>query len=174
MMRTREAKKKQKIAGRMPQSKSAPVPDQGDSSEKRHFIRHPVCFPLQFKIVGANVPVEHSKTLNIGRGGLLFSAKKPVEIDKVILLKMPFQDKMFNVRAKVVHCKKEIEGALYNIGVCFQRVNEAFKVRLIEQMYLISEYRDLQSLHYGRNLTLQEASEEWIKRYSERFKRLYW
>lgn len=174
MMKPRDRKKSQKTKAVQSRSKSERVSEQRDAAEKRHFIRHPVCFPLRFKIVGENIPAEHSKTLNIGRGGLLFSAKKPVELNKVILLKMPFQDKMFNIRAKVVHCQKSPDAAVYNIGVCFLRVNEAFKVRLIEQMYLISEYRDLQSLHYGRDLTLQEASEEWIKRYSERFKRLYW
>jgi hypothetical protein len=173
-MNSRDRKQNPKTKAVQLQSKSEWVSEQRAASEKRHFIRHPVCFPLRFKLVGENIPAEHSKTLNIGRGGLLFTAKKPVDLNKVIVLKMPFQDKVFNIRAKVVHCKKSVDGAGYNIGVCFLMVNEAFKVRLIEQMYLISEYRDLQSLHYGRELTLQEASEEWIKRYSERFKRLYW
>ena len=51
---------------------------------------------------------------------------------------------------------------------------DAFKVKLIEQIYLIEEYRVLRSLQLGRDLSLKEASEEWIKRYSERFKKLYW
>jgi hypothetical protein len=87
---------------------------------------------------------------------------------------MPFQNKVFNVRAKVVHCDKSAETSLYNIGASFHRLSAAYKVKLIEQLYLISEFRDLRSIQLGREVTLEKASKEWIKRYSERFKRLYW
>jgi len=146
--------------------------------ERRHFIRHPLCFPLEYKIVTKAAKKENKElkadTINVSRGGLLFSAKKPVNIDSVISVKMPFRDKIFKVRAKVVHCHKNLETKLYNIGVCFHRFSDAFKIKLIEQMYLILEYRDLRSLQLGKEMSLQDASKEWIKRYSERFKRLYW
>jgi c-di-GMP-binding flagellar brake protein YcgR len=91
-----------------------------------------------------------------------------------IVVKMPFAEKIFNVRAKVVHCKKSPETKLYNIGVKFYRLNDAFKVKLIEQIYLISEYRDLISMQRGKEVSLEQASKEWIKRYSDRFSKLYW
>jgi hypothetical protein len=87
---------------------------------------------------------------------------------------MPFEDKVFNVLAKVVHCNKSLDTSLYNVGVSFHRIHDAFKVKLIEQLYLISEYRDLRSIQLGREVSLEEASKEWIRRYSERFRRLYW
>ena len=104
----------------------------------------------------------------------MFSAKDPSEVNAVILLKIPFENKVFKARARVVHCEFNTETNLYNIGVCFDRYNDAFKVKLVEQMYLISEYRDLRSLQLGREMSLQEASSEWIARYSKRFERLYW
>lgn len=107
-------------------------------------------------------------------GGLLFLTKKPVENNSIIAIKMPFQTKTFNVKAKVVHCDRSEEPKLYNVGVSFYRLSDAFKVKLIEQLYLISEFRDLWSVQLGREVTLEEASREWIKRYSKRFKRLYW
>jgi hypothetical protein len=87
---------------------------------------------------------------------------------------MIFQDKVFNIRSKVVSCVKNKETKLFNIGVSFYRLYDAFKVKLIEQLYLISEFRDLQSMKHGREISLEEASREWIKRYSDRFSRLYW
>jgi c-di-GMP-binding flagellar brake protein YcgR len=154
------------------------IPEKFQNSERRHFIRHPLCFPLEYKIItkAAKKADKELKadTINVSRGGLLFSAKKPVDVDAVICVKMPFRDKIFKVRAKVVHCQKNLETKLYNIGVCFHRFGDAFKIKLIEQMYLILEYRDLRSLQLGREMSLQTASKEWIKRYSERFKRLYW
>lgn len=146
--------------------------------ERRHFIRHSMCFPLKYKIIekesdkaGRHIP---SSTINVSRGGLLFSSKHPVDINTKISVQLPFQNKVFNVKAKVVHCNKSPETGLYNIGVCFYRYRDAFKIKLIEQMYLIIEYRDLRSIEIGKEMPLRKASEEWIKRYSERFKRLYW
>jgi len=146
--------------------------------EQRHFIRHPMCFPLKFKVLKKGTwkssREQNSASKNISRNGLLFTSTSPVSAGSVILLKIPFQDKIFKVRARVVHCNKLPDLALWDVGVSFLRVNEAFKVKLIEQMYLISEYRDIHSLQEGKEISLQEASQEWIRRYSERFKRLYW
>ena len=146
--------------------------------ERRRFIRHPMCFPLKYKIM-RKAPVqsteeEKATTLNIGRAGLLFLASKAVDAKTIIMIRIPFQEKIFNVKAKVVHCGKNAETSLFNIGVSFLRSTDAFKVKLIEQMYLISEYRDLRSIQIGKEITLQEASQEWIKQYSKRFQKLYW
>ena len=107
-------------------------------------------------------------------GGLLFAAKRPTKLGSVIVIKMAFQDKIFNVRSKVVYCSKNPETRLYNMGVKFYRIHDAFKVKLIEQLFLISEFRDLQSMKLGHEISLEQASREWIKRYSDRFSRLYW
>ena len=150
-------------------------------TERRRFIRHPLCFPLTYKVVdhgnlkeAKSAKEKKSCTINISMGGLLFAAKKPVKIGSVISIKMPFQDKVFNVRAKVAHCDKNPETKLFNIGAAFHRLNAAYKVKLIEQLYLISEFRDLKSIEMGKEISLESASKEWIKRYSARFRRLYW
>ena len=142
--------------------------------EKRHFIRHPICYPLEFEHASKKIK-ERTKTLNMSQGGLLFLSKYPIKKSETIILKMPLQDKVFRVKAKVMHTAKDSENAdLFNIGVSFYRYSDAFKVKLIEQLYLIDEYRMLRSLQLGHELSMQKASEEWIKRYSKRFARLYW
>lgn len=149
-----------------------------DKKEKRHFIRHPMCFPLKFQVIhrriGHRSDAGNSVTVNIGRGGLLFSAQRPVVQDALIRITIPFQEKIFKVNGRVVYCRKNSETELYNVGVCFQHTSEAFRVRLIEQLYLISEYRDLRSIQLGRNISLKEASREWVQQYSQRFQKLYW
>ena len=148
------------------------------SNERRKFFRHPMCFPLKYRVVNKGLisrfKEEAVSTKNINQGGLLFCSKNPTEVGAIISIKIPFQAKIFNVKAKVVHCTPLKNSDLFDVGVSFLRHNEAFKVKLIEQLYLISEYRDLTSVQLGREISLEEASREWIKRYSKRFARLYW
>ncbi len=146
--------------------------------ERRHFIRHPLSLPLVYKVLKPlkgqgqeNIPAE---TINISMGGLLFPSKHPVKLNAMIEIQMPFENKIFKLKAKVVRCVNNPETKLYDLGVSFCRMHEAFKAKMIEQIYLISEYRDLLSLQLGKVVSMEEASRKWIKRYSERFKRLYW
>ena len=144
------------------------------SKERRRFIRHPICYPLEFEHAPKKIK-ERTKTLNVSEGGLLFLSKHSLKRGDLIILKMPLQNKVFKVKAKVMHASKdEATRNLFNIGVSFYRYSDAFKVKLIEQLYLIDEYRTLRTLQLGHEVTMQEASEEWIKRYSKRFARLYW
>ncbi len=144
------------------------------SKERRRFIRHPICYPLEFEHAPKKIR-EKTRTLNVSEGGLLFISKYSLKRGDIIILKMPLQNKVFKVKAKVMHASEdEASPNLFNIGVSFYRYSDAFKVKLIEQLYLIDEYRMLRSLQLGHEITMQKASEEWIKRYSKRFARLYW
>ena len=104
----------------------------------------------------------------------MFPSKHSVDAGSRIIINMPFESKVFNIRAKVVRCVKKTEKKLYDIAVTFSRPQEAFKVKMIEQIYLIAEYRDLLTLQLGKEVSLEEASHRWIKRFSARFSRLYW
>ncbi len=146
--------------------------------EYRRFIRHPLCMPLSYKVVisggGRNNKSIRSQTINVSLGGLLFASKHSVKPESIIVIKMPFENKVFNIRAKVVRCTQSFQTKLYDIAVSFLRIQEAFKVKMIEQMYFIAEYRDLLSLQSDKEVSLEEASCKWIKRYSARFRKLYW
>ena len=147
-------------------------------AERRRFIRHPLSIPISYKILKKTRDINEkgvpAVTANVSMGGLLFSTKRPVKVGALIEIKLPFKDKIFNVKSKVVHCAKSPEAKVYNVGSSFYRFSDAFKTKLIEQIYLIAEYRDLRSIQLGREISLEEASREWIERYAERFKRLYW
>lgn len=144
-----------------------------DFKEKRRFIRHPICYPLKFKVKSKRL-FEKTNTLNVSEGGLLFLSAKPVKKGALLMLELPFLEKVFKVQAKVMHVASEKGRKLFSVGVAFCRISDALKVKLIEQLYLIDEYRHLRSIQLGRDVSLQEASEEWIKLYSQRFKKLYW
>jgi len=146
--------------------------------EYRRFIRHPLCLPLSFKVIEKNLKKDRknirSRTTNVSLGGLLFPSKRPVNPKSRIEIKMPFENKVFHIKAQVVRCVHNTDTKFYDIAVSFLRMQEAFKAKMIEQIYLIAGYRDLLSLQSGKEVSLEEASRRWIKRYSERFKRLYW
>jgi hypothetical protein len=94
---------------------------------------------------------------------------------KVIILRLPIKEKVISVRARVMHVEHDEEDLkLWNVGVAFYRYSDAFKVKLVEQIYLIDEYRSLRSVQLGRDISFEEASREWIKRYSKKFSQLYW
>ena len=142
--------------------------------EKRQFLRHPISYPLRFEVTSEEKH-EDSHTLNISKGGLLFLSRYKAKLGAIITLKLPFQNKAFKVKAKVVHIEKDKDNPrLYNIGVSFDQHSDAFKVKLIEQIYLIDEYRSLRSIELGHEMGMREASEEWIKRYSVAFDKLFW
>jgi len=146
--------------------------------EYRHFIRHPLRLPLSYEIVdknlGENREIMRSETINLSMGGLLFPSKHPVEPESNIVINMPFENKVFNIQAYVVRCIHNSDTKLYDIAVSFLKTQEAFKAKMIEQIYLIAGYRDMLSLQTGKEISLEEASREWIKRYSARFKKLHW
>ena len=144
-----------------------------EQHDKRRFIRHLLVNPLEFKASGDEA-FERTETTNVSEGGLLFMSKKDVSPGEIIELQMPLYDKIFKIKAKVVHVNREDPTGMYKVGVAFVSYADAFKVKLIEQIYLIEEYRVLRSLQLGKEITLQDASKEWIKRYSERFEKLYW
>lgn len=146
--------------------------------EFRHFIRHSLRLPLSFKVINPG-PAESKEevrceTINVSMGGLLFPSQNPVKTGAGILIRMPFEGKLFSIKAKVVRSARNTRTKLYDVAVRFPRSKDAFKVKMIEQIYLIAEYRDLLSLQQGVDVSLEEASREWIKRYAERFSRLHW
>ncbi|MBF0490335.1 MAG: PilZ domain-containing protein [Candidatus Omnitrophica bacterium] len=146
--------------------------------EHRRFIRHPLRLPLAFVIIKSADKMDQqemrSETINVSLGGLLFPSEKSVLPESIILIKMPIENKVFNVRAKVVRCVKIPKKKLYDIAVRFSRPQEAFKVKMIEQISLIAQYRESVIKQSGKDISMEEASRQWIQKYSERFSRLYW
>ncbi len=134
--------------------------------ERRRYIRHLLVSPLEFQVNDDPSIAEKTHTVDVSEGGLMFVARTPVEVGAMIKLKMPLYGKVFKINAKVVRASKNPDTGLFEVGVAFVTYSDAFKVKLIEQIYLIEEYRVLRSLQLGRDMSIQEASKEWIKRYS--------
>ncbi len=126
----------------------------------RDFIRHP-------SDIAIIVESEEGKLTDIGYGGLCFSTAEALQIDSVINIRIEAVDPPCEVRARVVWCRQE--GDHYEAGVTFIGEQEAYKIRMVEQICQIEHYKNEVFAREGRNLSSSEAALEWIARYAHRF-----
>lgn len=97
---------------------------------------------------------------DIGCGGLAFHSPKRLPPDTRITLRLPgLQPPCELPEARVAWCRREGPG--FAIGVCFGGVDEAFLVRMVEQVCHIESYRRRMA-RTGRELTSEQAADEWI------------
>ena len=160
-------------------------------SEVREFIRHTVDVPLQFRAIDADHPelgpllddapvasgdgasgdgtgASHGHSRNVGFGGLAFDSNFCPTPGQLIELKIPTVNPPFIAKARVAWCRANPDGG-YLIGASFLDASDAFKSRMVQQVCSIENYRKEVKEREGRELTVQEASAEWISKYAGRF-----
>jgi hypothetical protein len=133
----------------------------------RQFIRHPSDIPIEIQCApdGRGVPVS---TRNVSYGGLAFVSDTPIGPNTVIGLRMPHLHPPFELpAARVAWCHPE--GGGFAVGVEFLDAAEAFQVRMVEQVCQIEIYRRDVEQREGRQLTAEEAAQEWISRKASTF-----
>jgi hypothetical protein len=135
------------------------------SSHDRAFIRHAAAIPLEVEPYDACVPY-HLQLNNVSVGGLSFDS--PVALSKGALVKIAINITLpvFNVDAVVQWCKSRADH--YEAGVEFLGEEDAFRVRMMEQVCHIEQYHQLQS-RLGRKLSKNEAAQEWINQNAANF-----
>ena len=133
----------------------------------RQFIRHPLDIPIEVRY-NPEHDFEFQTTQNVSYGGLSFCSNKPIELGEFISLRISCLQPVFEVgEAQVVWCHKS--GERYVIGVEFHDPDDAFRVRIVEQICQIEHYKKEVELNEGRKLTTEEAAKEWISRYASSF-----
>lgn len=139
-----------------------------NTQQSREFIRHPVSIPLEVAPQSAREQL-NLKLNNVSLGGLSFAS--PIELDQgtVIKIKIPTIKPIFRVDAIVQWCK-QIKNH-FEMGVQFLDKDDAFRVRMIEQICHIEEYRNEEQQKTGKRMTRNQASLEWIEKFGEDFPR---
>lgn len=128
--------------------------------DARQFIRHPVSLPIEVSQLAA-------EAFCLGIGGLAFRYDQFAEPGSFLHLRIPVVTPEFEVDAKVVWCRCA-EGDI-ELGVEFLSADDAFRVRMVEQVCHIENYRQEVRAAQGRELSFEEAAEEWIGKFSARF-----
>jgi PilZ domain-containing protein len=133
----------------------------------RQFIRHPSEVPIEIRCAADGGYVRRCSR-NVSFGGLAFASDTAIEPETIVALRIPNLRPVFEVAtARVAWCQNE--GSQYAVGVQFLDSEEAFRVRMVEQICHIESYRQDVAQREGRQLTAEEAALEWISRYASSF-----
>jgi Tfp pilus assembly protein PilZ len=132
----------------------------------REYIRHPSDIPIKYSVQGSDLGFSTNLN-NISNGGLCFRSTDIIGINTFIIINFPIINPEANFQGIVVWCQPVNE--LFDVGVKFMDQESAFRIRLIEQVCHIENYRRNVLLHEGRNLTGDQAALEWIEKFASDF-----
>ena len=132
----------------------------------RQYIRHPTDIPLHYQV--ADAPEEcHPHLRDVSTGGLSFTADQPFKQGQILTIQIDVTDPPFEIKGEVVWCHSRDDE--YQVGVCFDSVEQAFALRMVEQVCHIEQYRAAVRQLENRELSSEEAAHEWIQRHARDF-----
>jgi hypothetical protein len=136
------------------------------NTESRHVIRHPLEIPIEVQPLGAQA-LDYLPARNASLAELAFDFPRRVNVGEVVLVRIPSVNEGAEICGKVIWLAKSAGG--YVIGVSFYNENEAFRMRMLEQICHIKSYRKKVLATEGRELSNEEAAIEWISCYAASF-----
>jgi hypothetical protein len=131
----------------------------------RNYIRHPTSIPIQVK--AGSHHFEQVMVTNLSAGGLSFFTDIPVKVGSLVDLMIPCVTPDYQGEGIIVWRRNQPPQG-FEVGVRFANDDEYFRVRMVEQVCQIEEYRQ-QLADVGRKLTTEEAAIEWIRRFAADF-----
>lgn len=131
----------------------------------RSYIRHPTSIPIH---VSAGAESQSQVMVsNLSNGGLCFVTNIAVKVGTVVDLLIPCVKPDYHGEGIIVWRRSQSPDE-FEVGVRFANDDEYFRVRMVEQVCQIEEYRQ-QLADTGRALTTEEAALEWINRFAADF-----
>jgi hypothetical protein len=139
--------------------------------EKRNFIRHMADMPIEIRL--QDIVTHRTEYLNeISFGGLSFRSAIQVPLDTIIDIRIPLVRPVFSAQGKVVWCRPDgKDKTIFDIGVEFLGPKDSFKIRMLEQICHIENYKQELAEKTGRPVTGEQAAIEWIRKYADKFPR---
>lgn len=133
----------------------------------RRFIHHPANIPINVSIDSNREGSETLPSSSKGVGGLAFLSDQEINPGTHVKIRIPYFETEFITTGKVVWSRQYRHGAA--IGIEFLSAEDAFRLRMIEQICHIENYRQDVSRNEGRSLTSEEAASEWVIKHSADF-----
>lgn len=132
----------------------------------RNYIRHPSDIPIDFQ--PEELAEAHSDHLkNISQGGLAFHSSTALPPGTIIRVKIPLVLPVFQAVGRVTWCHSIDD--YFEIGIAFLDCDDVFRARMVEQICHIEHYRQQVREQDGRELTSEQAAEEWIHYFAPSF-----
>lgn len=135
------------------------------ANHERAFIRHPADIPLDVSPV--SLPAAPGAIRNLSTGGLAFSSPRSYPLGGDVNLVIRCCPQALEICGQVVWC--EPRDGEYEVGIAFYGPNDAYQVRMVEQICQIEKYRREVFNREGRLLSQEQAAREWIDRYADDF-----
>lgn len=132
------------------------------STKQESLIYHPKQVPIDIKRVRE---MKEARCECVGELAVHCSTGIPVGTQ--VLLSLPTSESDASLCGCVVWLSGA--GSDYLIGVTFFGEEEAYKMRMVEQLCHIQAYQHTVSRQEGRLLSDEDAAREWIGRYSKDF-----
>jgi len=132
-----------------------------NAEHTREYIRHAAKVPLEVAPQSAREQL-NLQVNNVSAGGLSFDSPIEFHTNAIIKIKIPSIKPVFKVSAVVQWCKRIKDH--FELGVRFLDSNDAFRVRMVEQVCHIGQYREETIQRTGRRMTWNKASLEWIEK----------
>ena len=131
----------------------------------RSYIRHPSDIPIEYQEDKQDAGVSQERLNDISKGGLSFSSAKELSPGRLITIRFSCVQPDFEARAQVVWCHREAGG--YVIGVVFKESSELSRVRMIEQIFHIRQYRADDLATEGRQHHGEQAASQRIHKLAD-------
>ena len=139
----------------------------GQNPNMRGYIRHPSDIPIEYQEDKQDSGVSQERLHDISRSGLSFSSARELSPGTVIIIRISCVQPSFVVRAQVAWCHRE--GGDFAVGVVFKEASDFFRVRMIEQICHIEQYKAEVLAKEGRELDGEQAAREWIHKFADGF-----
>jgi c-di-GMP-binding flagellar brake protein YcgR len=133
----------------------------------RQFIRHPVDVPIELCMAPTGAPAQ-GHTNDISLGGLAVRSAVAVAPGALIEVRISYVQPAFQARARVAWCRRRSDGE-HEVGVSFLDAEDAFLARMVEQVCYIEDYRKSIAREQGRELSSEDAAQEWIEKFAAGF-----
>ncbi|ACE83926.1 PilZ domain-containing protein [Cellvibrio japonicus] len=131
----------------------------------RSFIRHPTSIPIQLSTSPCDSMCVNVR--NLSAGGVCFLTDEPVKVGDKVDFWIPHVRPEYQGKGVVVW-RRDHKPKGYEVGVRFTSDDEYFRVRMVEQVCCIEDYRQRLALK-GRQLSSEAAAQEWIEKYAGKF-----
>ena len=143
---------------------------QEDKKPIRKHIRHITGVPIEVSLEYAPVNLidsEDDTITNVSLGGLSFIATDRLDISEQIKVRFPAGKENTVLDGKIVWCEKTHRG--YEVGLEFDDPEEIDRLKVIEHICHIENYRKEIETREGRKISSEQAAREWVSRFAGNF-----